>query len=184
MDKYREKPSAKLILCFISYYICYFFAFSQWYLMVFMTLLLETSEKKAQEQDSKLKICADGRGYGRAMVILIARNLKPAVRGSWQSVPFKWESGGVAPGIPACGDKWKGASYWLDEHKVLAFSSTSWGKSFNSSTSMFYVVTLNCLLLEFIFYVLVYDSLKKEASIALKCFQKPPSPAHGKNLNF
>lgn len=29
---------------------------------------------------------------------------------------------------------------------------------------MFYAVTLNCLLLEIIFHILVYDSPKKEAS--------------------
>lgn len=30
--------------------------------MVLITFLLETSEKKAQEQKSKLKICTDGQG--------------------------------------------------------------------------------------------------------------------------
>lgn len=184
MDKYREKPSAKLILCFISIIFAISLPFLSdiwWYSWHFCSRQVK---KKLRNRTVSSRSVQMDRGYGRAMVILIARNLKPAVRGSRQSVPFKWESGGVAPGIPACGDKWKGASYWLDEHKVLAFSSTSWGKNFNSSTSMFYVVTLNCLLLVFSFYVLVYDSLRKEASITLKCFQKPPSPAHGKNLNF
>lgn len=167
---------------FHLYYICYFFTFSQWYLMVLITLLLETSEKKLRNRTLSSRSVQLDRGYGRVMVILIARNLKLSVRGSRQLVPFKWESGGVAAGIPVCGVKWKGASYWLDDHKVLAFSSTSWGKSFSNTTSMFYVVTLNCLLLEFIFYILVYDSLKKEVSISLKCFQKPPSPAPGKKI--
>lgn len=161
-----------------DFYICYFsaifdgtnytFAWNKW--------------KKAQKLDTKLKISSDRRWQGCGSSC--CQKCKTGNKRKSAAL-IKWESGGVAPGILACVAKWKGARYWLEEHKVLAFSSTSWEKSFSSPTSMFYVATLNWLLLEFIFHILVYNLLKKEASVFLKCLHSlPPLPMGKKNLNF
>lgn len=58
-----------------------------------------------------------------AMVTVIAINFKLTTRRHQQL--YSRESGGEAPGLLAHVAKWKGARYWLEEHKDLAFPSTS-----------------------------------------------------------
>lgn len=57
------------------------------------------------------------------MVTVIVINFTLTTRGHQQL--YSRESGGGAPGILAHVAKWKGARYWLEEHKDLAFPSTS-----------------------------------------------------------
>lgn len=77
MDKNREKPSVKLILCAIS-----IFAISQPYLMALITLLPETSEKKHRSWTLNSRFLQTG--GDRAVVAVVARNVKLAIRGSQQ----------------------------------------------------------------------------------------------------
>lgn len=83
---------------FDFYDICYFSAFSQQYVMVLIMLLPETSEKKTQELDTKLKICSDRQeewqGYGNSYCQKFKTGSKMK-----SAALFKWKSAGMAPGI-------------------------------------------------------------------------------------
>lgn len=83
-----------------------------------------------------------------------------------------------------CSTWYLGMCCRIERCQILTRIYACWKKSFSSTTSMFYVATLNCLLLEFIFHILAYDSLIKEASIFLKYLHKPPSSVHGKKVQI
>lgn len=113
------------------------------------------------------------------MVIIIARKLELVARRSQQLyscetvVVWCLASWHAQPDgkVPYTG--WKSISY------LPSLPEVEGRKRFSSTVSMFYVLILNCLILECIFHIVVYDSLKKKKKGSiLKYLQKPHSSAN------